>query len=384
MRFHRHTLPSPSIAAPGILAALVLVLAFIAGAQQPAAKPSQAPATHTDHTRHPATPEAKPISEDELRRRFQGKTVYLRGGYFSGELRFDELGRFVGSSPQLSYTLSMVEIDKVHMSKHRVQFEGIRYGLHFLGASPNEDPLTASDKVRITPKKKVLKISIDRAEVVKPKKQSKSSKDQPAQPAAQSVATLETGEGSAHSQAAANQRLQEALDRVFSPGLDDRMVASLPEYWRVYFQAAASKSNFKPSDPSVLHQNAVDHKARLITNFEPPSNDFAQDAGVAGVALYHVVVGPDGKPAEIAVGRPIGFGLDENAVASIRKAQFEPARKDGKAVPVLLDLLVQFRIFSKRTGAPVSNEAASATLSEPEAAPLPGPYSTSQPTAKQP
>ena len=128
----------------------------------------------------------------------------------------------------------------------------------------------------------------------------------------------------------------------------------------------------------------MDKKARLITNFEPPSNEFAQNAGVVGVAQYHVVVGTDGKPAEIAVGRPIGFGLDENAVASIRKAQFEPAMKDGKAVPVLLDLVVQFRIFSKRTGAPASNEPVNATLSEPEAAPLPGPYSTSQPTAKQP
>ena len=106
MRFHRHTLPSPSITAPGILAALVLCLGFIAGAQQPAAKPSQAPATHNGHTSHPATPAAKPISEDELRRRLQGKTVYLRGGYFASELRFDQFGRFVGSAPQLPYTLA--------------------------------------------------------------------------------------------------------------------------------------------------------------------------------------------------------------------------------------------------------------------------------------
>ena len=67
------------------------------------------------------------------------------------------------------------------------------------------------------------------------------------------------------------------------------------------------------------------------------------------MALYHVVVGADGKPGEIAVARPIGFGLDENAVASIRKASFSPAMKDGKPVPVLLDLVVQFRIYSKRT-----------------------------------
>ena len=70
---------------------------------------------------------------------------------------------------------------------------------------------------------------------------------------------------------------------------------------------------------------------------------------MAGMWLYHVVIGADGKPEEIAVARPIGFGLDESAVESIRKASFQPAIKDGKPVPVLLDLVVEFRIYSKRT-----------------------------------
>jgi len=93
--------------------------------------------------------------------------------------------------------------------------------------------------------------------------------------------------------------------------------------------------------------------------------------GVAGMALYHAVVGADGKAAEIAVARPIGFGLDENAVAAIRKASFQPAVKDGKTVPVLLDLVVQFRIFDKRTAAPSAPEPAD----KPAETILPGPYS---------
>jgi len=107
-----------------------------------------------------------------------------------------------------------------------------------------------------------------------------------------------------------------------------------------------------------LRQSAVDQKAALLTRFEPGSNEFAQTKGVAGMALYHTVVGADGKASEIAVGRPIGFGLDENAVAAIRKASFQPAVKDGKPVPVLLDLVVQFRIFDKRTDVAKPAEAA--------------------------
>ena len=92
------------------------------------------------------------------------------------------------------------------------------------------------------------------------------------------------------------------------------------------------------------------------------------------MALYHTVIGADGKPGEIAVGRPIGFGLDENAVDSIRKAKFQPAVKDGKPVPVMLDLVVQFRIYSKRT-AVVGGAAGTDKPAGPE---LPGPYSAQQ------
>jgi len=91
-------------------------------------------------------------------------------------------------------------------------------------------------------------------------------------------------------------------------------------------------------------------------------------------AELRVAIGADGKPGEIAVARPIGFGLDENAVDSIRKATFEPAIKNGNPVPVMLDLVVEFRIYSNRT-AVTGNPS-----QQPAAAPsLPGPYSTQQP-----
>jgi TonB family protein len=149
------------------------------------------------------------------------------------------------------------------------------------------------------------------------------------------------------------------------------MMAAMLAYWKLYYEAVAAKADYQPSDPNVPRQYTVDKKARLVTNFEPASNQFAQDYGVAGMSEYHVVVGADGKPVEIAVARPIGFGLDESAVDAIRKATFEPAIKDGKPVPVLLNMVFEFRIYSKRTAVeskPDPNQA-------PEAPSLPGPYS---------
>ena len=130
------------------------------------------------------------------------------------------------------------------------------------------------------------------------------------------------------------------------------MVAAMPDFWRNYYQAAAEKVDYKPTDPGVFPAGVVDQKAKLVSVLDPPSNELAQANGVAGIAMYHAVVGSDGKVEEVVAGRPIGFGLDESAEQSIRKAVFQPAVKDGKPVPVALDLVVSFRIYSKRTSEP--------------------------------
>ncbi len=96
------------------------------------------------------------IKEDQLKPLLVGKTLYLRAGYLDNNLEFDEHGRLQGRSPQGSYTLSQIQINKVKLSKRKLELEGDRYGLHFLGAAPFEDPTTATDRVKITPKKKLF------------------------------------------------------------------------------------------------------------------------------------------------------------------------------------------------------------------------------------
>jgi len=366
-----------------------------------------------------AAAEAGAITEDQLKQLLAGKALFLREGYLDDSLSFNQHGVLISRSAKGSYTLSGIEISRVRLKKHKVVLEGARYGLHFLGALPYEDPTKAFDRVRITPKKKVVRITIEREALVKPKKERVKGMPRPAPVIARNAATilatapatsfaatadpkapsvgalppsaaaaepapsmpLDPAAGlesvtAASSQARSAAVLREALDRIFAQSLDARMIASMPDFWKFYYQAAAAKSDYRPADPAVLRQKNVDVKARLVTNFEPPSNQLAQDNGVAGMALYHVVVGTDGKPGEIAVGRPIGFGLDENAVEAIRsKASFEPARKDGKPVPVFLDLVVQFRLFSNRTAAAAAQPEGEQKGVTPV---LPGPYSVQE------
>jgi hypothetical protein len=179
------------------------------------------------------------------------------------------------------------------------------------------------------------------------------------------------------SPAHASQLLLNALDSVFSSGIDQRMIAAMPAFWKLYYQAAEAKADYKPTDPGVFRQTAVDQKAKLSSVIDPPSNEFAQANGVAGMALYHAVIGSDGKVEEVVAGRPIGFGLDESAEQAIRNASFQQAMKEGKPVPVALDVVVSFRIYSKRTSQ-VSKQTTT------EVAPvLPGPYTVQAQSAPQ-
>lgn len=329
------------------------------------------------------------VTEEEIKQLLVGNVLYLRGGYLGDSLHFDVHGQLVDRAAQAPYTLSLVEIGKVSLNKHRLELEGLRYGLHFEDALPTVDPMQAADKVRITPRKKTLKITFDRLEVESPKKEKQKKESRKSAPATASTtapaarapqpvvpAAAPTDPRKTTSTAVANQALRNAVDRALAHGLDERLMASLPDFWKLYYQAAASGTDYRPRDPATLRQNSVDQKARLLTTFEPPSNDFAQANGVAGIAVYHVVLGPDGKPAEIAAARPIGFGLDENAVDSIRKASYQPAMKDGKPVSVMLDVIVRFRIYSNRTAIAATPETAK---SLPDTATLPGPYSAKQP-----
>jgi hypothetical protein len=331
-----------------------------------------------------------------LKQLLVGKTLYLRGGYLANSLEFDEWGRLTSHSTQGSFTLNQIQIEKVELSRHRLELQGDRYALHFPGAAPNEDLASATDNVKITPKKKTVRIYFDRERVEIPKKKKQKDEDASRDQSALKTADVADSKSAVSTEPAvdrppadnkvttttspahASLLLLAALDKVFSNGIDDRMVQSLPDFWRLYIQAVAAKQEYKPDYPGVYRQNAVDQKAKLISKLDPPSNEFAQAKEIAGMALYHAVIGSDGKVERVVVARPIGFGLDENAEQTIQQAVFQPAVKAGKPVPVALDLVVSFRIYSKRTSQPAPQETAGS-----HAPVLPGPYTVLDRAAAQ-
>jgi TonB family protein len=71
----------------------------------------------------------------------------------------------------------------------------------------------------------------------------------------------------------------------------------------------------------------------------------ARQAKYQGTVVLACIVGTDGKPRQLAVARSLGMGLDEKALDAVRQWRFAPAMKDGRPVPVAVNVEVQFRLF---------------------------------------
>lgn len=311
---------------------------------------------------------APALTEDELRQRLVGKQLFLRGLWLDDELHFDMHGKLVSQSAKGSFTLCSVDIEHVRLTKRRVELEGVRYGIHFEDEGNWANQAASFDRIRVTPKKKHFEIVLDRQVVVVPKKkkgQKEADADAPAAAATPEAAAPVLDADTTISPGESAERVRHALDKIFASSLDAQMIAQMPDYWQYFYQAQLDHKSMEPTDPSVYRPGPGLQSAALVKNVVPLSNDYAQRSEVAGVASYKVILGADGKPLGVAVYRPIGFGLDENAVTAIQKSKFAPAVKDGKPVASVFELAVNFRIYSKRTAQAAAEPLEGATGVEP-------------------
>jgi TonB family protein len=84
---------------------------------------------------------------------------------------------------------------------------------------------------------------------------------------------------------------------------------------------------------------------QLIYGPEPGFSDKALQAKSQGTVVLRVVVGLDGRTHDIRIQKSLGLGLDEQAIEAIGRWIFEPSRKDGVAVAVLIDIELNFRLY---------------------------------------
>lgn len=82
-----------------------------------------------------------------------------------------------------------------------------------------------------------------------------------------------------------------------------------------------------------------------IFKVEPEYSEEARAVGFQGRVLLSTVIDAEGTPTQIKVVRPLGMGLDEKAVEALAKWRFRPATKEGKAVAVISNVEMNFRLL---------------------------------------
>ncbi len=396
------------IARPGaaLVAACLMTTAPFASSQIPAAPPSASQAASAANITQGPQAVAPASTPEALSAELVGKTFFMRGFYQDDKLQFATDGKVAGSPQKGSFALSAVEIDKVKFTKHTMEIEAHRVGLHFFGALPYEDDSKPFERIKVDPKKS-MNIEIERL-VIEPEKKKKKKdekkKDEKeiaarvAAPAAADAAkenaeslpaTPEPAGASAQTTAAAANaapavapnhdprvsflELSKALNVMFAPSLNDSVIATLPGFWQNYFATKEGKARTQRVDASALRPGGEVKPPQLLTVLDPASNDYAQKNNIAGMVFLQMVVDANGRPGTVTIVRPIGFGLDEKAVEAVENAQFRAGTLNGKPVPELVNLQVTFRIYSDRTkpnGKPAPTQVAPRDNKPPSNAPV--------------
>ncbi|MFI5116102.1 MAG: energy transducer TonB [Terriglobales bacterium] len=106
---------------------------------------------------------------------------------------------------------------------------------------------------------------------------------------------------------------------------------------------ATPQDGQSPSDyPGVYRVGRGVSPPKRTSGPEPQYSEEARKAHYEGTVVLWLVVDAEGSPQRINVKRAAGMGLDEEAVKAVERWRFEPAEKDGKPVPVMINIEVNF------------------------------------------
>ena len=81
---------------------------------------------------------------------------------------------------------------------------------------------------------------------------------------------------------------------------------------------------------------------RLVREVKADYTDEARRRGITGEVLLEIVVRSNGTVGDVRVVRGLGAGLDARATEAVRQWRFEPARRKGVPVDVLVEVAVEF------------------------------------------
>lgn len=95
----------------------------------------------------------------------------------------------------------------------------------------------------------------------------------------------------------------------------------------------------------ALPISEVNRPPEIVERTEPEYTEDAFIGRTQGSVAIHVVIDAEGIPRNLQVVRPLGLGLDEQALTALKQWRFRPARKDGANVACRVTYEINFSLF---------------------------------------
>ena len=83
---------------------------------------------------------------------------------------------------------------------------------------------------------------------------------------------------------------------------------------------------------------------RLLREVKADYTDEARRRSISGDVVLEIVVRSDGSVGEVKMLQGLGAGLDQRAIQAVRQWRFDPARRKGVPVDVLVEVAVEFML----------------------------------------
>jgi TonB family protein len=146
---------------------------------------------------------------------------------------------------------------------------------------------------------------------------------------------------------------QKLLSSVFLRN-DEHFCPLLPEYWQLYcagddpqvqkrtWMEIMSKHGLNPinSEPKGASGLA---RPKSVSTPDPSYTKEAAEHHVEGRTTLRLVIDETGHANAVTILKPLGVGLDEEALKTVSQWQFRPATQNGKPVQVEINVEMNFR-----------------------------------------
>lgn len=248
--------------------------------------------------------------ERQLKGRIKGKVVTLRKPFRGDNLRFDREGSPVADSPEGHWTsYAEVEIGEVRVKAHSLQLDGTRLLVADLGPPRGFTHVRTDEKVRIEIETRPGETTLAEATAA----------------LARVFVTDEEFSGTG---------VAERLGSYFSSQQDTAALDSLEP------NDAEIRDRSKPV--YVIDKNTT--APMCVFCLDPQYTEEARRAKLEGAIILSCVVNAGGEAERIRVRKPLGKGLDEEAVKAVQKWRFKPALREGRSVAVYMVIEINFRL----------------------------------------